>query len=165
MKTVFVLIGPKGSGKSYIGRLLEEHLSIPFLAIEPIFLRIKGERDNRDSDFIKEGYARVEEAIDSHMKHHDRILFEATGTTDYFNHLLERLESRYAVKPSRIHAPLELCFQRVRQRDASIHLPISEELIHQVNRLSQAAVFDYVLSIDNETSSDAEIINAVKGIL
>lgn len=35
---IFVLVGPKGSGKSHIGDLISRKLGIPFLRVEPIFL-------------------------------------------------------------------------------------------------------------------------------
>ena len=41
MNKVYVLVGPKGSGKSYVGRLLEREFGIEFLSIEEIFVKLQ----------------------------------------------------------------------------------------------------------------------------
>lgn len=60
MKTIFILIGAKGSGKSYVGRLIEKNLGIKFMLTEKIFLKIQNFRDISDKSFLKEGYETVE---------------------------------------------------------------------------------------------------------
>ena len=37
-KILFMLIGSKGSGKTYIGTLVNRHTDIVFLRVEPIWL-------------------------------------------------------------------------------------------------------------------------------
>jgi hypothetical protein len=37
-RSVLVLVGPKGSGKTYVGTLTNKELGVPFLRVEPIFL-------------------------------------------------------------------------------------------------------------------------------
>ena len=37
-RSVLILVGPKGSGKTYIGSLVERELGVRFLRVEPIFL-------------------------------------------------------------------------------------------------------------------------------
>lgn len=168
-KTVYILIGPKGSGKTYIGQLLEKELDIRFLAVEPIFMSIKGQRHNTDEDFIREGFELVEEAIDKSLEYHNGISFEATGATPLFKDLVNKLRRKYTVMLVRFRAPLALCLERIKTRDASLQIPVSEELIEKVNRLSDTADFDYTLTIDNSGTStgasDREIIDSFKTIL
>lgn len=38
VKRIYILIGPKGSGKTYIGTPLQDQLHIPFLRVEDIAL-------------------------------------------------------------------------------------------------------------------------------
>uniref|UniRef100_A0ACD5GZ82 Uncharacterized protein n=1 Tax=Desertifilum tharense IPPAS B-1220 TaxID=1781255 RepID=A0ACD5GZ82_9CYAN len=38
--TLLLLVGLKGSGKTWIGSVLEKHLAIQFLKIEPLFLEL-----------------------------------------------------------------------------------------------------------------------------
>jgi adenylate kinase family enzyme len=57
-KTVIILVGPKGSGKSFVGTLISKELGIPFVRVEPIYLanmrssRATGTRSTR-RDTIK----------------------------------------------------------------------------------------------------------------
>jgi shikimate kinase len=164
MKTVYILIGPKGSGKTYIGQLLEQELGIPFLQVEPIFLAIKGESDALNPHYLEKGYRLVEEAVASNLQTNDSVAFDSTGAALEFKHLLARLETRYSVKLIRIHAPADLCLSRIKARDKSLQIPVSEELIETVNRLSVAAEFDYALTIDNGGASDEKIISAFRSL-
>ena len=38
---LFMLIGPKGSGKTHIGTLVNQHTDIVFLRVEPIWLSLE----------------------------------------------------------------------------------------------------------------------------
>lgn len=37
-KILYMLIDPKGAGKTYIGTLINQHTDIPFIRVEPIWL-------------------------------------------------------------------------------------------------------------------------------
>tara|TARA_B110000879_G_C11069656_1_gene470167 strand:- start:674 stop:829 length:156 start_codon:yes stop_codon:yes gene_type:complete len=39
LKTFYVLIGPKGSGKPYIGSILEQEVGLKFLSVEKLGLK------------------------------------------------------------------------------------------------------------------------------
>jgi len=39
MKMLFILIGPKEAGKTYIGTLINAHTAIKFLSVEPIKIK------------------------------------------------------------------------------------------------------------------------------
>lgn len=55
-KTLYMLIGPKGSGKTYIGGVVGKNTDISFLRIESIWLSLKPEED---------GWRKVEYEIDN----------------------------------------------------------------------------------------------------
>ena len=44
-KTLFMLIGPKGSGKTHIGTLAQQHTDFVFLRVEPIWLGLRPNED------------------------------------------------------------------------------------------------------------------------
>jgi len=46
-KTLFMLVGPKGSGKTHIGTLVNQHTDIVFLRVEPIWLGLKPAEDGK----------------------------------------------------------------------------------------------------------------------
>jgi shikimate kinase len=165
MKTIFILIGPKGSGKSYIGKLIEKNLSIYFMPVEPLFMKIKGSRDNIDESYIKEGFKLLESEIHHFLIKEDNVIIEQTGTADYFNQFLENLESKFRVKLIKIYAPLDMCNKRIKKRDSKIQIPVSQDLIDKINTKSISIKLNFALTIDNSRLSDKEIIESFKTIL
>ena len=165
MKTVLILIGPKGSGKSYIGRLIENDLGIKFLSIEPIFHKILGNSNKLDKKVEKEGYDKVEKEIDSIFSNDDTVTIESTGSFEYFFKLLKNLKSKYSVKFIQIYTSLELCAERLRHKDPSIHVPFSARQIKEINEKSSNLKLEYDLIIDNSKLSDTEIVSLIKIII
>jgi predicted kinase len=161
-QTVFILIGPKGSGKSYIGELMASHLGIPFLSVEPIFLAIKNDPKGMTGDFIAEGFKRVETTIHQRLKTNDSLVFEATGLTPYFDKMLKNLEQQYRVIKIKVFAPPETCLTRIRQRDASVHIPVSEEMITHINSACADVKLNFNLTIDNSASTKESILAQLK---
>ncbi|WP_445637409.1 hypothetical protein NSTC745_02522 [Nostoc sp. DSM 114161] len=55
MKTLFILIGAKGAGKTYIGTLVNAHTAIKFLSVEPIWVNHLHNRasDRNGSDIVE----------------------------------------------------------------------------------------------------------------
>ncbi|BBD66524.1 hypothetical protein NIES4072_62060 [Nostoc commune NIES-4072] len=67
MKTLFILVGPKGAGKTHIGTLVNAQMAIKFLPVEPIWIDyLQNGAEDRD------GWDIVEEEIDR--------LFESNNT-------------------------------------------------------------------------------------
>ena len=69
-KTLYILIGPKGSGKTHIGSRIEELTSIKFLRVEPLWLQLAEGED---------GWGRVEREIDALFTQHDKLVIESLG--------------------------------------------------------------------------------------
>jgi dephospho-CoA kinase len=159
MKQVLILIGLKGSGKTYIGTLLQEGLDIKFLRVEDIWLSLKSERFTKD--YIKEGFSAVEKEIDKFLTKADCITIESTGITDYFIVFLDRLKTKYTVKLIKIQTSPELCLRRVKSRDSSDHVPVSYEIVNQINQDALKVNFKFDIIIDNEKSSDDEILGRI----
>jgi ATP-dependent protease Clp ATPase subunit len=74
-KTVIMLIGPQGSGKTHIGTILETQMGIRFLHVEPIWLSLGKDQD---------GWVAVEHAIDNCLHHTDLVTIESLGGSDGF---------------------------------------------------------------------------------
>jgi len=162
-KQVIILIGLKGSGKTYIGSLLNEKLGIKFFRVENIWLSLKSER--LINEYILEGFAMVEQEIDKLLLSTDRIVIESTGTTDYFSTFLDRLKTKYDLKLVKINTSPELCLKRIKSRDLSTHVPFSDDIVKQINQDAFKINFKYDITINNEKSSDIEILEKIQKIL
>ena len=70
-KTLHILIGPKGSGKTYIGSRIEQLNGIKFLRVEPLWLQLAEGED---------GWGRVEHEIDNLFLQHGKVVIESSGS-------------------------------------------------------------------------------------
>lgn len=163
IKQIIILIGLKGSGKTYIGTLLQENLGIKFFRVENVWLSLKSER--LSNEYILEGFDLVEKEIDRLLSDTDRIIIESTGTTDYFSHFINKLKSKYELKPVKIQASPGLCLKRIKSRDSVNHIPVSDDMVNKINQDALNVDLQYDLIIDNEKSSDREIIENIRKIL
>jgi predicted kinase len=164
-KRVIILIGPKGSGKSHIGRLMESGLNIPFFSVEPLFLALMNDPQAMKGDFIRGGFMQVEATIHERLKKDDSLVFEATGLTPYFETLLVNLESQYRVTKVKIEAPIELCLSRIRQRDTSVHIPVSDEMISHIHNASSTVELEFDLVIDNASATTETILEHMSQVM
>ena len=163
VKQVIMLIGLKGSGKTYIGSLMQKQFGIRFFRVENIWRSLKSERFSKE--YILEGMGLVEYEIDTLLTREDKIIIESTGITDYFKSFLDRLKSKYGIKLVKIRTSPETCIKRVKSRDGSIHIPVSDDILDQINREALEVEMKYDLIIDNEKTSDREILNKLKKII
>ena len=85
-KTLCILIGPKGSGKTYIGGCIEKLTGIKFLRVEPLWLQLAEGED---------GWSRVEREIDTLFIQHDKVIIESLGAGEGFNRMYASLKSKY----------------------------------------------------------------------
>ena len=155
-KTVIILVGPKGSGKTHIGTVFERRAGISFLRVEPIWLALQEGQD---------GWDEVERAIDGILTERDAVVIESLGGSDGFERLRSNLMQKYQVKFVRIVAPLKVCLQRVRSRDNSNHIPISDEKVEQYNRLAVKVSLPWEIELQNDPPlSDGEILQHLSRI-
>lgn len=164
-KTIYLLIGKKGSGKTYIGKLLEKELIIRFLSVEPYFLHVKNDYEDTKKDSFNESWEKIEFDIDNLLKKEDSVIFESLGTYNSFREFLKRIKSKYNVKLIKINTNKSTCIKRIKKRDNTNHVPMNEELIKNINKIADKEKYQFDLIIDNEKSLNQEIINEFKRIL
>lgn len=155
-KTLFMLIGPKGSGKTHIGTLVNQHTDIAFLRVEPIWLSLKPDED---------GWQKVEAAIDGLFQERDKVMVESLGIGEGFGKFHASLAEKYSIKMIRVYADLETCFTRVKTRNNAEHIPVSDDRVTEFNKIASAVTYDWDLEINNnEFATDEEIIEAIQSI-
>ena len=88
-KILFMLIGPKGSGKTRIGTLVNQHIDIAFLHVESIWLSLVSGED---------GWRKVEAAISAMFQEHDKVMIESPGAGEGFVQFRDSLAEKYSIR-------------------------------------------------------------------
>ena len=155
-KILYMLIGPKGSGKTHIGMLVNRSTGIRFVRVETLWLSLQpGEV----------GWKKVEAAIDELFQEHDRVMIESLGIGEGFRTFHASLSKKYVLRMIRVHAALDTCLERVRQRNRLEHIPVSDEKVMEYNQAAAEASYDWVLEIDNnQPLSNEELLRAIWSI-
>ncbi|TXN35214.1 hypothetical protein FVB32_11535 [Flagellimonas hymeniacidonis] len=162
---IYLLIGQKGSGKTFIGELFEKHFNIKFVRVEDWAKPIKKDRKVDDENYLKEVFAAVENGIRGSLQKRESLVFESTGLTKYFDAMLLNLQSDFKVVTIGVKATSELCLDRVKSRDQSIHINVSDE---QVNKINDAVIkrnrqTDFV--INNNNKSEPSLVDEIANII
>lgn len=155
-RTLYLLIGPKGSGKTHIGTIVNQRTNIFFLRVEPIWLSLMPGED---------GWKKVEEAIDSAFRSHDKVMVESLGIGGEVRACVDLLARKYSIKLIRVRTNLDTSMARVKSRDNAEHIPVSDERVGELNKLAAAVTMNWDLEIDNERfASDDKIVAAIQSI-
>ena len=162
-KQIFILVGPKGCGKTFIGTLIQKEIGIHFLRVEDIWLSLKSER--LSNEYIIEGFSLVKKNIDQLLTSNSRIVIESTGTSEHFFTFLDILRSSYEVKLIKIVASPDVCVNRIKSRDSSLHVPVSDDMLSLINQAALETNLDYDLIINNEKTSNNMIIKMFQSLL
>lgn len=149
MKTLFILVGPKGASKTHIGTLVNAQMAIKFLPVEPIWI-----------DYLKNG-AEIDRLFESNNK----VMIESLGAGEGFAWLHKSLKNKYQIKFIKVESALDKCLERVRNRESTTHIPISADKVEEYNKIAAQVSYNWNLVIDNNSpASDLEIIQAIQAI-
>jgi shikimate kinase len=165
--TLLLLVGMKGVGKTFIGSVLERYLNIKFLRIEPIFLELLQLEPKLEGVALeKRGFQIVITKLDELAQQYPVLCIESTGTALTFPELLAALHQGFCVLLINIQAPIDSCIQRVRTRDASVHIPVSEDRLREINERALLVDLPWDLKINNsEFQDETDIAQAVQELL
>ncbi len=164
-KIIILFVGPKGSGKSFAGTLVQEHFDIPFIRVEDWVKNIKRNRSVLDPDYIREVFTAIEHGIRESLQDHTILTFESTGISEDFDRMLSSLRQDFRVITIRLEAHPDICLQRVRDRDTMIHIPVSDAEVMAINQLVLEKNMPTDFVIRNEGISGQALIDAFDKIL
>jgi predicted ABC-type ATPase len=164
---LLLLVGLKGAGKTFIGSVLEKYLDVKFLRIEPIFLEVlRLEPGLEGIPLEKRGFQIVLEKLDELAQSHSTLCIESTGTAHTFSELLTALRQSFRVFLIHVQAPLDTCIERVMTRDASAHIPVSDDRLKEINERALLVEMPWDLEIDNsEFQDETAIAQSVEKLL
>jgi len=161
-----LLVGPKGSGKSYIGRTLEKHLGVLFFHVEPLWMSYYAECEaSNRQPLISEGIASMHAPILDALRTHEHVCVETTGASAEILNDLLALTDRSKTLVVRVFAPLELCLERIVTRDQTYQVAMDVESIRQVYALSEVAQFQPDVTLENVQLTEAEIVSLFRDAL
>lgn len=163
MKSLIILLGPKGSGKTYIGSLIEKSSNILFFRVEPEFIKIRKDRSYFDADYIIEGFRIIGEKLTKLFAENDSIIIETTGVADEFWQMVQCIKNKgIRVLLVKIEVPIDICLQRVKERSSVDHIGVSDSDVNKINSLSIKKAYDYDVLLQNVDLNDDEILRIFK---
>jgi cytidylate kinase len=159
---LILLIGPKGSGKTHIGRVLERRLGVHFFHVEPHWMTYhEGCRRAAQEPEIQVGMQRVHPLIARALQRHAHVCVETTGASMEILVGLLTLAPSDSVLKVRVNAPLDLCLHRVATRDSAGQIPMDSGGIWRVHELSVSCDIESDLQVDNRALDDEAIVSAI----
>lgn len=155
-KLLYILIGPKGAGKTYIGTVVDRHTDIAFLLVEPIWLGLQPGED---------GWKKVEEAVDTMFEMHKKVMIESLGAGDGFRGMFAALAEKYSIKMIRVHADWDTCLERVRNRNSENQIAVSMDKVAEYNQIAANVQYPWDLEFDNNIPlSDVDILAVIRSM-
>ena len=152
-KTLYMLIGPKGSGKTYIGTIVEKNTDVFFLRVENIWLKLTHKEN---------GWEKIEHEIDMAFKNNEKIMIENLGAGEDFHKFYVSLNKKYLIKLIRVFTDLDICLIRVMRRDNKNHIPVSDDKVLEYNKIASRVKLDWDIEIDNNgPATDSDILRAI----
>jgi shikimate kinase len=155
-KILYILIGPKGAGKTHIGSKVYENTTIHFLRVEPIWLQLAPGED---------GWETIEKTIDQLFQQQDEVMIESLGAGAGFDQLHSSLSRKYIVKLIKVSTDLETCLSRVKNRNNSNHIPVSDEKVQEYNQIAARVEHPWDAIVDNNApATDEEILKVIESL-
>ncbi len=164
-KKIYLLIGQKGSGKSFIGSLIQRQFGIAFIRVEDWAKQITKDRAVDNESYLKQVFEAIENGVRERLKQVDDLVFEATGLTNYFDQMLENLKEDFDVVTIGIDADSRVCLERVKNRDQTIHIPISDDQVMMINDKVRQRNFKTDFQIDNGKRDEEELVRELEKII
>ena len=135
---LIVLIGPKGSGKSHVGRLLAQQFGIHFVDAELHWMEYYARCALAGVDHdIGEGAELIRAHVQETLVSAEDVCVETTGVSYVVLSAFLALRPAEQTRIVRLSAPLDLCLQRIEQRDPAVHVPVG---IAQIERMHASSM-------------------------
>lgn len=156
---VLLLVGPKGSGKSTIGRALADGKRIRFVEVEAIARAVLAERGNViDERYARAAFEAILEELAGLERAHEVLVVETTGASEESNDFLEELRARYRVLLVRIRAEENLCTARICARDPAAQIAVHGDLVKEMHRRTLALAWPWSLTVENDGSKEPAML-------
>lgn len=140
---------------------MEKEFGIKFIRVEDWAKKIKKDRNVDNEAYLKQVFEEIENGIRDSLTDKDKIVFESTGLTEYFDIMLESLRRDFQLTTIGVYADTTTCLKRVKSRDQDIHINVSDDQVLMINDKVRERNFETDFSIINENKSEKELINEI----
>jgi len=153
------LIGPKGCGKTTIGRAIAKEMNIKFFDVEKHLIEYAHNHSIDGNDLPNHGFDIEEIEIREILKREDVVIFEATGSSEFFMSYYNMYSVEFKVIPIKITCNYEVCIERIKMRGITDNFEVHIDKIKSIYDRSMALDLDWFKIID--TVNDFCIIDTV----
>lgn len=163
---IWLLVGPKGSGKTTLGRMLGDEPGAHFLEVELIAKRVLQESGGTvDESYARRAFEAIADEVLAISESHRILVLETTGASTETKAFIERLSQHHRVRLIRVHARAETCARRIARRDPSRQVEVSAELIRVMHARTEALQLGWHLELDNDPPlSRDEVLDRVRSL-
>ena len=159
-----ILVGPKGSGKTTIGKVLgEASAHIAFLEVEKIFLQVMRKYDSVVDNVFNKVHQSIDAQILQLLSAHTTVIIESLGLgtpgksmDKFLEHYKELFGKVFLI---RIQCPLEICLDRCKNRNKTDQVPLDLERIKSYNEQSAKVNLQWDLELNNYDSTGCGLSN------
>lgn len=162
-KIIYLILGPKGAGKTTLCNLIEKEFKIKYVSTEKVAIEKFGREVTLNDDKLKDIFNEVKFQIVKELKNSNSVCFDSTGVFHGFDELYSALKNKYIVKIIRLYASKDICSERVIGRGfKEEHIKFTDEETNEVYDKVENLDLAFEIIFDTETDSPADIINKLK---
>ena len=158
---LLVLVGPKGVGKTTLGKMMARQSGAHFLEVEAIAGRVLESRGHViDESYAECAFAEIVRVVEAISDRHRIVVLETTGASLHTPAFLTALRRLHDVKLIRVLSSAEACAQRIAARDSTRQIDVSAELVREMQRRSDALELDWDRTLVNDPPLGADAVLA-----
>ena len=129
---------------------------VHFWRVEPIWLALHDDED---------GWQKVIESINECFAKYEKVMIENLGAGHDFQNFLSILQNQYQTKIIKVKTDLSLCYKRVKERNNSNHIPVSDHKVKEYNETASIVTLNWDLVVDNNGIQHIDnIIEKIKNL-
>ena len=162
-----VLVGPKGAGKTTIGRMVEAALGAHFVEVEAVARRALAEAGGAiDGAYARRTFGMILEEVEAAARGAPAVVLETTGASAETPRFLAALRERFETVLVRVTASRAVCERRIAGRDQARQIQVGSDLVREMHARSLALSLAWDVEIDNEAGvGEAEVVRALRPYL
>ena len=158
LKSVVLLIGAKGAGKTTLGELLGKRLNARFLDVERLLIEYCEKHSIHPNEIPSHGFGIEFDEIEKILSNENIVIAEATGSSEYLPQYIDNIKEKFKLVAIKIECNPEICIQRIKSRSNQNNFHVDEETISKIYTKTEAFELDWAFKLDTTNSFDIESI-------